>query len=71
MIGVVRQGRKGVMAEALALDKLVERARAHKMTPSERRAQRVSLVMGLRGAKSTLTQEKVEDLLEEFEGSAS
>lgn len=52
------------------LEKLVERARKHKMSPTERRAQRVSLVMGLRGHKSTLTKEKVETLFEEFEGSA-
>ncbi|WP_294392026.1 hypothetical protein [uncultured Sphingomonas sp.] len=52
------------------LDMLVARARAHRMTPDERRAQRVSLVMGLRGANSTLTKEKVETLIEEFEGHA-
>jgi len=41
------------------------------MTPDERRAQRVSLVMGLRGGHSTLTKEKVETLIEEFEGHAA
>lgn len=57
------------MANAAQLSALVERARNHKMSPTERRAQRVSLVMGLRGHASTLTREKVETLLEEFEGS--
>jgi len=59
------------MANAAKLDQLVARARAHKMTPDERRAQRVSLVLGLRGNHSTLTKEKVETLIEEFEGHAA
>lgn len=53
------------------LDELVARARAYKMNPAERREQRVSMVMGLRGHSSTLTREKVETLLDEFEGSHS
>jgi len=53
------------------LEALLKRARAHHMTPDERRAQRVSLVMGLRGGHSTLTKEKVETLIEEFEGHAA
>jgi poly-beta-hydroxyalkanoate depolymerase len=57
------------MAESARLDELIARARKHKMSPTERRAQRVSLVMGLRGHKSTLTKEKVETLFQEFEGS--
>jgi poly-beta-hydroxyalkanoate depolymerase len=52
------------------LDDLIARARAHKMTPTERREQRVSMVMGLRGHTSTLTRDEVETLLDEFEGSA-
>ena len=56
------------MVQSSKLLALVERARAYKMTPSERRAQRVSLVMGLRGANSTLTNEKVNVVLEEYEG---
>ena len=47
---------------------LIARARAYKMTPEERRDQRVSLVMGMRGASSTLTREKVETILSEVEG---
>jgi len=57
------------MGQPLPLQELAARARAHRMTPVERRAQRASLVMGLRGHQSTLTKDKVEDLLEEFEGS--
>lgn len=47
---------------------LVARARAHKMTPDERRDQRVSLVMGMRGQSSTLTREKVSTIIREVEG---
>lgn len=50
------------------LDQLVARARNHKMTASERRTQRVSLIMGLRGHTSTLTRDKVEEFLDENEG---
>jgi hypothetical protein len=39
------------------------------MSPSEKHKQRVSMIMGLRGSRSTLTREKVETLLEEIEGS--
>jgi poly-beta-hydroxyalkanoate depolymerase len=47
---------------------LLAKARTHKMTPEERRKQRISLVMGMRGHASTLTKEKVQTLLEEIEG---
>jgi hypothetical protein len=50
------------------LEKLIEKARGHKMTPEERRAQRVSMIMGLRGHSSTLTHEIVEEVLDEVEG---
>lgn len=50
------------------LDALVERARAHKMSPAERRAQRISLIMGLRGDGSTLTHDEVGEFLDEIEG---
>jgi len=56
------------MAHTSTLDDLVARARNHKMTPAERRAQRVSLIMGLRAKRSTLTREKVEEILENTEG---
>lgn len=58
------------MSQATRLSELIARTRNHKMTPPEKRAQRVSMVMGLRGHKSTLTKEKVATLLDEFEGSA-
>jgi hypothetical protein len=56
------------MSRAISLDDLVARARAHKMTPSEKRTQRVSLIMGLRAKRSTLTREKVEEILDDVEG---
>jgi hypothetical protein len=52
----------------LQLDGLVEQARTYKMKPGERREQRVSLIMGLRGAHSTLTREKVREVLDDTEG---
>lgn len=57
----------GVMQQLTTTD-LIERARAHKMTPDERRDQRISLVMGMRGKSSTLTREKVTTILSEVEG---
>jgi len=56
------------MTEQRTTAELVARARAHKMTPEERRDQRVSLVMGMRGKSSTLTREKVATILSEIEG---
>ncbi|OJJ10836.1 hypothetical protein BKI51_13050 [Alphaproteobacteria bacterium AO1-B] len=50
------------------LDALILRAKAHKMTPAERREQRVSLIMGFRGNESSLTRENVEKILEDNEG---
>jgi len=38
------------------------------MTAEERRAHRVSMIMGLRGSRSTLTHSMVEDMLRENEG---
>ena len=56
------------MSETAKLNNLVARARDHKMSPAEKRAQRVSLIMGLRAGRSTLTREKVEEILESSEG---
>lgn len=56
------------MMQTLSLETLVSRARNHKMAPAERRAQRVSLIMGLRGNHSTLTRKQVEGFLENIEG---
>ena len=47
---------------------LIAKAKMHKMTPLEKREQRVSLVMGMRGKSSTLTREKVTTILAEVEG---
>jgi hypothetical protein len=57
-----------MMAEAMTLDALVDRARHHKMTPAEKRSQRVSLIMGLRGAESAITREKIEEIIDDVEG---
>ena len=55
----------------LTLDEMIEVARHHKMAPSERRAQRVSLIMGFRSRHSTLTREQVEEVLDDVEGHSS
>lgn len=57
------------MSHNVSLTALIDRARAYKMTPTEKRAQRISMVYGLRGHSSTLTKERVETLLEQNEGS--
>lgn len=56
------------MNQQLTTAELIARARAHKMTPLERREQRVSLVMGMRGRSSTLTRKEVETILSDAEG---
>lgn len=56
------------MAASRVTAEMIAKARAHKMTPVERREQRVSLVMGMRGHSSTLTREKVTTILAEVEG---
>ena len=55
-------------ANTLTLDDLVTRARQHRVTPEEMRAQRVSMVMGLKSHNSSLTRERAEELLGEIEG---
>lgn len=57
-----------VASPALSLSELIARAREHRMTPSERRAQRVSLIMGLKDKSSSLTREEVESALDQIEG---
>lgn len=56
------------MKELKTTPEMIARARAHKMSPNERRDQRISLVMGMRGKSSTLTREKVTTILSEIEG---
>lgn len=55
----------------LTLAQIAEKAKAHKMTPAERRAQRVSLIMGLRSKNSTVTREQVSSTLDAIEGRES
>ena len=52
----------------LTLEQIAEKARNHKVTPAERRAQRVSLIMGLRSKNSTLTRDEVSSFLDQNEG---
>lgn len=55
----------------LSLEEIAELAKKHEASAVERRAQRVSLIMGLRSKDSTLTREKVEHFLDENEGHSS
>jgi hypothetical protein len=52
----------------LTLEQIAEKARSHRVTPSERKAQRVSLIMGLRSKNSTLTRDEVSSFLDQNEG---
>jgi hypothetical protein len=52
----------------LTLEQIAEKARKHRVTPAERRAQRVSLIMGLRSKNSTITREEVSSFLDQNEG---
>lgn len=52
----------------LTLEQIADKAKSHTVTPSERRAQRVSLIMGLRSKNSTLTRPEVEEFLNRNEG---
>lgn len=52
----------------LTLEQIKDVARKHVMTPAERRAQRVSLMMGLRSKNSKVTREEVENFLDQNEG---
>jgi hypothetical protein len=51
------------------VEALAGHTRGFQMTPEERLKQRVSLIMGLRSESSTLTREKVEEILTGVEGS--
>lgn len=55
----------------LTLEQIAEKARKHIVTPAERRAQRISLMMGLRSKNSTVTREEVASFLDENEGRES
>lgn len=53
---------------SLTLEQIAEKARTHTITPAERRAQRVSLMMGLRSKNSSWTREEVKSFLDQNEG---
>lgn len=48
------------------LDALLERARAHVMTPEERREQRISFVYGMLPFRSTLTKDDVRRMMQDL-----
>jgi hypothetical protein len=52
----------------MQLEELVRPSAATPNDTAERREQRVSLIMGLRGHSSALTREKVEEVLDDVEG---
>lgn len=56
------------MGAQLTLEQIADMARRHSSSPEETRKQRVSLIMGVRSAKSNLTVEKVSGLLADIEG---
>lgn len=53
------------MPQSEKLDDLIERARGHKMSPQEARANRRSLIRGLSG-DSDLTDEKIGEMRPEL-----
>jgi hypothetical protein len=59
---------RGDVMATLTLEQIAEKARNHRVTPSERKAQRVSLIMGLRSKNSTLTRDEVSSFLDQNEG---
>ena len=58
------------MAQSARTTERIERARHLKMTPAQKHAQRVSLVVGLSKGKSAMSRDKVESMVTEFEGFA-
>ena len=50
------------------LEEIVKFSKSHRVSPAERRAQRVSLMMGLRSNKSTVTREEISHFLDHIEG---
>lgn len=50
------------------LEEIARIARDHKSSPAERRAQRISLIAGLRSHNSTLTREQVTQWVDQIEG---
>ena len=56
------------MAMELSLEQIAKIAREHPVSVAERRAQRVSLIAGLRSHNSTLTREQVTQWVDQLEG---
>lgn len=52
----------------LTLKEIEQKVRSHVITPAEKRAQRVSMVVGLQSHRSGLTREKVSSIMDEIEG---
>ena len=63
----IRQER-GIMTMEFSLDQIAKFAREHPVSAAERRAQRVSMIAGLRPHNSTLTREQVSQWVDHFEG---
>ena len=53
---------------ALTLDEIREKVLKHTITPAEKRAQRVSMVVGLQSGRSGLSRDQVSSLMDEIEG---
>jgi hypothetical protein len=58
------------MAQSARTTEAIERARHLKMTPAQKHAQRVSLVVGLSKRKGGMSRDTAETLVAEFEGLA-
>ncbi len=58
------------MAQSAKTSELIKQARKLKMTPAQKHAQRVSLVVGFSKRKSGMSRDKVESIVAEFEGIA-
>ncbi len=52
----------------MTLAEIMAKAAAHKMTPAERRAQRISMIYGLQSFDSKVTKEQIADWLDRHEG---
>lgn len=52
----------------LTLQEIAKKAREHVISPEEKRAQRLSMIMGLRSKSSTLTRDEVASMLDQIEG---
>jgi hypothetical protein len=57
-----------IVMAGFTLEEIAAKAREHKVTPAEKRAQRVSLIMGLRSDNSTLTRDEVASMVGRLEG---